>query len=247
MATYTFGHDSAAVERLGLVASAYEPVSRAFLARNARMGANAAVDLGCGPAFSTELLDEVCSPERLMGVDSSVELVDVARRRFPRATFVVQDLTTSPLRGAPADLMYARLLLAHLPDPLGTAERWRSELAPGGVLLVEDLEEIHAPRGPLRNYDEVSAGIVRQGGGTMYAGAQLAALGGTCAEVTVRAAIAARIYLFNVDRWIREPETPAPLQVLTELRAGLAGVVDADNSETVSWVVRQTVAGPIGD
>jgi len=34
MARYTFGDDTPAVERLALVAQAYEPVSRAFLAAN---------------------------------------------------------------------------------------------------------------------------------------------------------------------------------------------------------------------
>src|SRR5271166_5799915 len=73
MSTYTFGDDEPAVERLAMVASAYAPASRAFLAANTSRGMGVALDLGCGPAFSTQLLDEVSSPMDLVGLDSSPE------------------------------------------------------------------------------------------------------------------------------------------------------------------------------
>ena len=72
-----------------------------------------------------------------------------------------------------ADLVYARLVLAHLPDPLATADAWPACLRPGGRVLIEDLEGIDAPAGPLRSYDDLAAAVVRAGGGLMYAGAPL--------------------------------------------------------------------------
>jgi len=209
-----------------MVASAYAPASRAFLAANTSRGMGVALDLGCGPAFSTQLLDEVSSPMDLVGLDSSPEFLEVARGRMPNVEFQTHDATSTPLPRAPADLIYARLLLAHVRDPLHTVGGWRSQLAPGGILLIEDLEGIVAPRGPLRAYDEVSESVVKRAGGIMCAGAVLARLGGECTPVTVPAATAARIYLFNVRRWIEDPASPTPEERLTELEIGLSALVE---------------------
>ena len=202
---YTFGDDERATRRLELVADAYRSSSQAFIRRHARRGADMVVDLGCGPGFSTELLYDTLRPGALIGIDASASYVDRARHRLPTAEFVVHDASATPLPGSPADVLYARLLLAHLPDPAGTAVRWRGELQPDGVLLIEDLEDIDSPPGPLRDYDEIAAAIVRSGGGPMYAGRLLAGLGGSCVEVGVPMRVAAAIYLFNVDRWLAEP------------------------------------------
>jgi trans-aconitate 2-methyltransferase len=234
---YTFGDDQPAVERLRLVASAYDPFSRAFLTANVAPGAEVAIDLGCGPGFSTQLLAEVCAPHKLIGIDSSSEFLELGRAIVPGAVFAIHDVAVTPLPGAPARVIYARLVLAHLPDPLGTVDRWNTQLDPNGLLLIEDLEEIHAPPGPLREYDEVSAEIVRRGGGLMYAGAVLAPLGGRCVAVTVPAAHAARIYLFNVRRWIADPANPT--DHLKHLEAKLTVIADEAQGETVSWIVRQ--------
>jgi trans-aconitate 2-methyltransferase len=236
---YTFGDDDPAVQRLALVSSAYELVSRSFLAEHSPADVDVALDLGCGPGFSTELVDDVCAPRTLIGLDSSPQFLDKARARLPAARFETHDVAVTPLPGAPATVVYARLLLAHLPAPLGIAERWRTALGPRGVLLIEDLEDIETPPGPLRTYDEVSADIVRGGGGLMYAGPELARLGGRCTAVNVPAAVAATIYLFNVRRWLAEPKTRVAQGRLEDLAAGLGMIAHDDGSEKVSWIVRQ--------
>jgi len=236
---YTFGDDRPAIERLRLVAAAYEPVSRAFLTANSPAAVDVALDLGCGPAFSTQLLAEVCTPKTVIGVDSSSEFLETAKGRLPEAQFVRHDVTVTPLPGPPARLLYSRLLLAHLPDPAAVVGRWQSQLAPDGVLLIEDLDEVLNPPGPLRQYEEVSARIVHTGRGSMYAGAALAHLGGKTRPVTVSASLAARIYLFNVRRWRRALAAPAAEDGLGELEEDLIGVVGNDQGATVTWVVRQ--------
>jgi trans-aconitate 2-methyltransferase len=236
---YTFGDDQTALARLRLVAAAYEPVSRPFLAEQDLGEVGVALDLGCGPGFSTSLLDAVHAPRTLIGLDSSPEFVRMAQARVPRARFVVHDAAETPLPGSPADVVYARLLLAHLPDPLALAHRWMAALDPGGVLLIEDLEEIRTPPGPLQTYEEISAQVVRSGGGLMYAGPRLAALGGRLATVTVPGATAARIYLVNVERWKNEGGVAAAPETLAALVNDLRATVDGDHGATVSWVVRQ--------
>ena len=243
MSNYTFGDDASARERLRLVASAYEPVSRQFIAGAAEVQVETAVDLGCGPGYSTALLGDVVRPRALVGVDASEQFLDGARRLVPRATFVAHDVTEAPLPSTPADLIYARLLLAHLPDPAAAAELWREQLTPGGRLLVEDLEGIDAPSGALRRYEEVSTEMVRRGGGVMYAGAELKGLGGRTAPVTVPAELAARIYLFNVRRWRDDPAQAERHHSLLELEAELEEIANRGAPGPVTWFVRQIVLG----
>jgi hypothetical protein len=130
-------------------------------------------------------------------------------------------------------------LLAHLPDPTSVLESWRTALAPDGVVLVEHLEGIDSPPGALRTYDEVAAMVVRRGGGVMYAGAALAGFGGRRIHVTVPAATAATIYLFNVRRWLRDGGDRRAGQRLVELRHDLEAIARHDDGRTTSWIVRQ--------
>jgi trans-aconitate 2-methyltransferase len=239
MSRYTFGDDASASERLRLVADAYRPVSRLFVSAHAPRPVGVALDLGCGPAFSTELLRDVCRPATLVGLDGSDSFVEAARERVPGARFETHDVSVTPLPGAPADLIYSRLLLAHLADPVDVVRSWRSQLRPGGRLLIEDLESVIDPPGPLRDYEEVSALVVRSGSGPMYAGTLLAQLGGSTARVTVPGDLAARIYLFNVRRWLAAPDLPFPEHRLQELEADLTGIVTDHQGTEVSWVVRQ--------
>jgi trans-aconitate 2-methyltransferase len=236
---YTFGDDQPAVDRLRLVAEAYEPVSRAFLQANSLPWPKVALDLGCGPAFTTRLLSEVCQPGTLVGIDASDAFVADARARLPGVRFEMGDVSTLPLPGAPADIIYARLLLAHMAHPEAVARRWLSQLAPGGRLLIEDLEGVINPPGPLREYEDASATIVRSRGGLMYAGAALAHLGGVCTPVTVPGAVAARIYLFNVRHWLEMPDLPVTAPQLRQLEEGLVELVRDDRGTHVSWMVRQ--------
>jgi trans-aconitate 2-methyltransferase len=241
MHRYRFGVDQSASDRLGLVAAAYDPVSRPFVTANAPQLPAVALDLGCGPGFTTELLHEVCRPGTLVGIDGSEAFVAAARARLPGVRFEAHDVGDLPLPGAPADLIYARLLLAHLAEPEAVAHRWRSQLSPGGRLLIEDLDSVVNPPGPLHEYELVSAGIVRSGGGLMYAGAALADLGGACTPVTVPGALAAQIYLFNVRHWLAMPDLPVSEDRLRDLERGLVETSTHDHGASVSWIVRQLV------
>jgi trans-aconitate 2-methyltransferase len=235
---YTFGDDDPAGQRLQLVAEAYRPTSESFVTRHAPRSVASALDLGCGPGFSTQLLARLCRPRQLLGIDASPSFVELARQRVPDAEFAVHDTTVTPLPGAPATMIYARLLLAHLADPLAVARRWQGELSVDGKLLIEDLEDVTAPAGPLRDYEAWSTDMVRSGGGSMYAGRALAGLGGSCVDVKVPARLAATISLFNVERWSAEEPEGRRRGRLDELARGLAKVAAA-GSGTVAWTVRQ--------
>jgi trans-aconitate 2-methyltransferase len=241
---YTFGDSDLAAQRMALVAEVFGPSSRALLARAVPPGAGIALDLGCGPGHSTRLLAEVCRPRRTVGVDGSERYVELAHATTHDAAveFVHHDVTRLPLPEAPVDVVYARLLLAHLSDPPGLVERWRTQLRPGGVVVADEVESIEAPPGVLRDYEELVVALVAAEGGPMYAGPLLAPLGGDCVEVLVDSAVAARMYGMNLASWrdralglgLASPED------LDRLAAGLGRLVDGQRGQgPVRWVLRQ--------
>lgn len=239
---YTFGDSDLAAERMALVAQVFEPSSRALLARAVPAGAGIALDLGCGPGHSTRMVAEVCRPLRTVGVDGSERYVELARATTtdPTVGFVRHDVTMLPLPEVPVDVVYARLLLAHLPDPPGLVERWRSQLRPGGVVVADEVESIEAPPGVLRDYEELVVALVAAEGGPMYAGPLLARLGGECVEVPVDAAVAARMYGMNLATWRDRALGLASADDLDRVAAGLGRLVDGHGAQRpVRWVLRQ--------
>ena len=253
MATrYTFGDGDLAVRRIALVARIYEATSRAFLARAAPARPAVALDLGCGPGHTTRLLAEVCRAGRTLGLDASDRYLAAARTATDLdrggIEYLRHDVTLVPLPGAPAGVIYARLVLAHLPEPLGIVERWRSQLAPGGVLLLEEVEAIEAPAGVLAEYERLVTALVAAEGGTMAIGPALgAALGGGTVEVPVDVADAARMFGLNLATWGADAVRRALASAGEVERLGrelheMAG--RPPGTGTVGWVLRQVSAGP---
>ncbi len=91
---YTFGDNDRASARLRRLAELYEHETRELLQRHGRRAPRLAVDLGCGPGWSTRLLHEALAPLRTLGLDASERFVVEARRSHgPELLFVVHDVT----------------------------------------------------------------------------------------------------------------------------------------------------------
>ncbi len=104
----------------------------------------AAVDIGCGPGNSTELIAERYSAAKLTGVDSSVDMIAAARQRLPAATFVEADVATwSP--PAPVDLIFANAVLQWVPDHLEVVARLMAHLNPGGAIALQVPDNLQEP------------------------------------------------------------------------------------------------------
>ncbi len=251
MSRYTFGDGDLAVRRMDLVAGLFDASSRAFLADALPQRVDTALDLGCGPGHTTRLLAEVARAHRTVGVDGSERYVAAARARTAAdpavelaVQFAVHDVTSLPLPAAPADAIYARLLLAHLPDPPALVEQWRTQLRPGGVLVLDDVEDIEAPPGVLRDYEDLVVALVATQGATMYAGRVLAPLGGRCVDVHVEAPLAARIFGMNLATWRHDALAGglADDDHLDAVARGLATLAaTGPGGPTVRWVLRQVV------
>src|SRR5512140_3794077 len=134
---YTFGDGEVAARRLQALAETYAGSSAALLRR---LGAveGGAVDVGCGPGHTTELVAEVLRPGWTVGLDRSARLLAAARARLPALRFVEHDVTVAPFPTPPAAAIYSRFLLTHLPDPAAAVRTWAGALAAGGRLVLEE-------------------------------------------------------------------------------------------------------------
>lgn len=53
-----------------------------------------AIDIGCGPGNSTELLVQRFPDAAVRGLDSSTDMIEAARKRLPQVRFDVADIDT---------------------------------------------------------------------------------------------------------------------------------------------------------
>ncbi len=96
------------------------------------------VDLGCGPGHLTEVLRGRWPDADVLGVDSSVEMIEraVAGNTDSRARYLIADVSEwAP--DEPVDLVISNATLQWLPDPLATVARLREHVAPGGALAFQ--------------------------------------------------------------------------------------------------------------
>jgi trans-aconitate 2-methyltransferase len=125
--------------------------ARDLLARVPIHSAERAVDLGCGPGNSTELLVERFPGARIVGIDTSEDMLQKARGRLPSATFMKTDVAAwQP--GTPVDLVFANAVLQWLPGHEHLLPRLMGFLAPGGIFALQMPD----------NFDEPSHVLMRE-------------------------------------------------------------------------------------
>jgi len=249
---YLFGDSDLAAQRLALVAATFGPPSQRFLAtvvETLGRSPRVALDLGCGPGFTTRLIADVTGARRTIGIDSSPAFVELAARRHPDLAFTEHDVTALPLPEAPADLVYCRLLLAHLPDPAAVARAWLTQVAPGGGLALDEIGWIESSHPVLQRYEELVVAASAARGAPMYAGPLLAGFdpgpGYDAPVVTettfpVATADAARMFAMNFQVWRTDPAV-APLLAPGEgdaLQRDLDDLATADGS-AITWGLSQ--------
>jgi SAM-dependent methyltransferase len=112
---------------------------------------DAVLDAGCGSgAFTVRLrtalpaspLTAIDADKRLLG-QARIRLADTPRTGSGRAAvtrIVAGDLADPPVADASQDVVIARFVFQHLPDPLAVAARLRRLLRPGGLLAVIEVD-----------------------------------------------------------------------------------------------------------
>ena len=94
-----------------------------------------AVDLGCGPGNSTEVLAARYPDAAISGTDNSQDMIDAARKRLPGLSFELSDIAAwNPPGGY--DVILANASLQWVPGHEELYPRLVGKLAPGGSLAV---------------------------------------------------------------------------------------------------------------
>jgi len=117
---------------------------RDLLAAVPTRAASRAVDLGCGPGNSTELLAARYPAAETSGIDSSEDMIAAARKRLPQLRFEVADISTWTAP-APADVILANAALQWVPDHANLLPHLVAQLAAGGSLAVQMPDNLAEP------------------------------------------------------------------------------------------------------
>ena len=235
---YAFGDGDAPARRLALLAEVFDPTSSEFLLREGPAAPALALDLGCGPGHSTRLIARTLRPRRTLGLDISPDFVSrAAREAPPGATFAVHDGVGRPFPEGPVDLVYARLLVAHLPEPEAAVAGWAAQLAPGGAVLIEDTDAIETAEPVFVDYLAEIAERLRARGQQLYPGRLLAGLADSSrlAAASPTAGHAAAMFRLNLDSWCDDPG------VHDRLARGLEALRGDARTGVITWRVRQAV------
>ena len=196
--------------------------------------------MGCGPGHAVALLQGRFPHSEVTGFDASAAMVEEAKMRVPSAWFTVADVT-EPLR-LPADVVYARLLLGHLPDPAGALARWAAAIRPPGLIVCEEPVRYVSDDPLFTRYEAAVTSVVAARGATLWAGPVLDADPPGCARILdrvvehpVRAGRAAAMFWRNAVTWSDEVSDASDL--IDRLRT-----LEADDpDDIVRWEIRQTV------
>lgn len=168
---YTFGDNDRASARLRRLAELYEPEARVLLRRSGARTPRIAIDLGCGPGWSTRVLQEELAPERTIGLDASERYIAEARENHgSRLELIVHDITRVPFPAPPANVMFCRFLLTHFRSPGQLLADWASAAVPGALLLIHETESLGAAHLTLRRYYELVAQLQAHYGQTLLIG-----------------------------------------------------------------------------
>lgn len=103
-----------------------------------------AVDIGCGPGNSTELLRAHYPNAWISGMDSSADMVAAARKRLPGLRFDVADIESWSDAG-PFDVILANASLQWIPDHTRLFPSLVGKLAAGGSLAVQMPDNLDEP------------------------------------------------------------------------------------------------------
>lgn len=268
---YTFGDSATEARRLRLVQEVFGPPSVSLLKAAVTSEPSLAYDLGCGPGHTARMVAATTGAAAVVGLDRSE--AQVARAIGPPAEpsgpvgagagagagaragtrpdggivrFLPWDVTDLPFPCGPADLLYARLLLAHLPGPVGAARSWATQLNDGGVLVIDEIEWIRTTNPVLRAHLDLVTARVASTGAVMCAGALLGELGAgpelhelvaTVVELPVATASAAAMFSLSLEAWGDDAVTAGLCGAgeIAQLRAAMAELTRSPATGEIAW------------
>ena len=140
-------------EAAGYDAMDHTAPNRAFVNRLHELRARRALprqackmlDLGTGPGHIPLLIAAEMADAKIMAVDLSKHMLEIARTKLTATRFVdriafeLADVKNLPYEDHAFDVVFSNTILHHIPQPIEMLrEAWRV-LRPGGILLIRDL------------------------------------------------------------------------------------------------------------
>lgn len=252
---YTFGDRTEASLRLGRLAELYESETRALLVRGGTRASNVAVDLGCGPGWTTQLVHEVLKPRRTVGLDASERFIEEARRdRSAELGFHVCDVTQGRFPVAEPDVLFCRFLLTHLSGVGDALTAWAKAAGPNASLFIHETESLESENAAIARYYELVDLLQEHYGQKLYVGAQLTevvAQNGWKIVDSERVVLKkpawkmAELHLSNLRTWRQDgfAQETFDAQELDALEKSLARIVSGeDDAGVVANAARQIIA-----
>jgi ubiquinone/menaquinone biosynthesis C-methylase UbiE len=132
-------------ERLRILARVMQPTTNILLNQVGIKQGMSCLDVGCGGGdVSFYLAKLVGSTGRIVGIDIDETKIEIARKeaienKILNIEFRVSDINEVEGK-AEFDIVYARFLLTHLQDPVNALKKIFSELKPGGLVVLEDVD-----------------------------------------------------------------------------------------------------------
>jgi len=249
---YTFGVDDAGARRLENLAGFFNPLAEAFIRHYLdQQPRQSAVDLGCGPGFTTNMLARVSRCATTYGLDSAEHFIQIAKSRFPDYVFMQHNLTQLPFP-VQADVMYVRFVLSHLSHPVDTVNQWLTALKPGGLLFIDETETVECDVDVFQQYEAANASMIAAQGAQLWVGSILAEghynaeiVASTCDIVPVANHQAATWFLPNVQTvWQTSPFMQNHLSADQRQRIGaeIARISESGDSRCQNtWKMRRMV------
>ena len=108
------------------------------------IGVGRAIDLGCGPGNSTEVLQARFPGAQVSGLDSSDDMIAAARKRLPQLQFSVADVANWRDSG-PYQVILANAVFQWVPDHAALFPALIGKLASGGALAVQMPDNLDVP------------------------------------------------------------------------------------------------------
>jgi SAM-dependent methyltransferase len=121
-------------QRLALMSELLDPLEQAHLLRLGVRPGWRCLEVGCGNGSISQWLAAQVAPGGQV-IASDLEISYIARLAAPGLEVRQLDILQGPVEQAHYDLVVARALLHHLPNPQVALQRMMAGLKPGGVLL----------------------------------------------------------------------------------------------------------------
>ena len=134
-------------ERLRALARLLEPTTDALFDRVGIAADARCLDVGCGGGDVTAALASRVPDGRVLGTDLDDVQLHLARAEAEAARLTNVEYRVADVMAPPRDedfgaydVVYVRFVLTHLPDPVVALANTTAQLAPDGVLIVEDID-----------------------------------------------------------------------------------------------------------